>query len=157
VTRVSVVFEWAAVGEVSLDGRPVFPALPASPGLYRFSFEAAGVAPSIYIGESDDLRRRLYNYRMPGASQRTNVRMHEELIVAIANGSRVSLATIGAATITLDDGPSRLLDLTRKTSRLIVENAAIAAVIAEREADPDHGPREPARRRRSRMVVIYGP
>jgi hypothetical protein len=42
--------------------------------------------------------------------------------------------------ISLDGAPPRPLDLSRKTSRLILENAAIAAVIADRETDPVDDP-----------------
>jgi len=141
MTRVSVHFEWQRAGDVGFDGRPVFTSLPARPGLYRFTFEAPGRAPRVYIGETDNLERRARNYRTPGASQRTNVRMNEELVDAIRAGSRVSCAILTEASISLDGGASRILDLSRKTGRLIVENAAMAAVIAEREADVDHGPR----------------
>jgi len=140
MTRVVVDFNWQSAGEISLDGRPVFPALPVAPGLYRFTFEAPGAAPRVYIGETDELRRRAQDYRTPGATQRTNVRMNKELVDAIHGGSRVWCAVITAASISLDGASPRLLDLTRKTSRLIVENAAMAAVIAERESDPVHGP-----------------
>ena len=58
----------------------------------------------------------------------------------LTRGVRVSQATVMGATISLDDGPWRSLDLARKTGRLILENAAIAAVLAEREADPVRGP-----------------
>lgn len=38
MTEVAVAFEWRPVGEIRSDGRPVFPSLPAVPGLYRFAF-----------------------------------------------------------------------------------------------------------------------
>jgi hypothetical protein len=66
--------------------------------------------------------------------------MNRELVDALARGVRVSQATIMGATISLEDGPWRSLDLARKTGRLILENAAMAAVLAEREADPVRGP-----------------
>jgi hypothetical protein len=47
---------------------------------------------------------------------------------------------VTAATFFLDAGPGSVLDLGRKTSRLIVENAAIAATLSERERDPRNGP-----------------
>lgn len=140
MTSVAVDFEWRTAGDIRLDGRPVFPVLPSAPGLYRFSFETPNQAPRVYIGETDQLRRRAQHYRTPGATQRTNMRMHKELVDAIRGGARVTCAAITAAAISLDRGPSRPLDLSRKTSRLIVENAAMAAVIAERLADPVRGP-----------------
>jgi hypothetical protein len=140
VTRVAVVFEWQAAGEVMLDAaRPRFTDLPSVPGLYRLTFEGHDVS-RVYIGETDNLRRRAQRYRTPGAAQPTNVRMNKELVEALAAGGRVSCATVTEAGISLDVGEAKPLDLSRKTSRLIVENAAMAAVIAAREADPDGGP-----------------
>jgi hypothetical protein len=140
MTRVAVEFEWRAAGEIQFDGKPVFPSVPVAPGLYRFTFEASGAARRVYIGETDDLRRRVQLYRTPGASQRTNVRMNHELVAAMRAGVLVSCAVITTASLSLDGGESRPLDLSRKTGRLIVENAAMAGVIAEREADPINGP-----------------
>ncbi|CAN5374893.1 hypothetical protein BH23ACT6_BH23ACT6_18940 [soil metagenome] len=64
--ELSVEFTWLRAGELSLDGdgSPLFPLLPASPGLYRFDFgvDDEGVR-SLYIGESSSLRRRASNYR----------------------------------------------------------------------------------------------
>jgi hypothetical protein len=140
MTRVAVQFEWRSAGEIRSDGRPVFPSLPVAPGLYRFAFEAPGAVPRIYIGETDELRRRAQHYRTPGPTQRTNVRMNQELLAAIRSGSRVRCAVITTALISLDDGAPLSFDLSRKTGRLIVENAAMAAVIAAREADPVGGP-----------------
>lgn len=59
---------------------------------------------------------------------------------AVTAGVYVSCATVTSATISVDRGEPRPLDLSRKTSRLIVENAAMAAVMAERDADPVAGP-----------------
>jgi hypothetical protein len=66
--------------------------------------------------------------------------MNKELVEAIRGGSTVVCAVITAATVSLDGAPSRPLDLSRKTSRQVVDNAATAVVIAEREADPVHCP-----------------
>lgn len=66
--------------------------------------------------------------------------MNQELVDALTRGVRVSQATVTGATISLDDGPWRSLDLARKTGRLILENGAMAAVLAERETDPVRGP-----------------
>lgn len=137
MTRVTVEFEWQPVGEIRLEGtRPVFPLLPAVPGLYRFSFDPASGQRRVYIGETDNLRRRTQHYRTPGATEPTNLRMNRELVDAISVGTRISYSTITTATISIDDRAPRALGLARKTSRLIVENAAMAAAIAARAAGP---------------------
>ena len=140
MTEVAVTFEWQSAGEIRVDNRPVFPALPVAPGLYRFTFLTSGAAPRVYIGETDDLRRRAQHYRTPGARQPTNVRMNREIVEAIRAGARVSCEVITQASIALDGGQRKPLELSRKTGRLIVENAAMAAVIGQREADPAGGP-----------------
>lgn len=138
MTRVAVDFEWQPVGEINLHGtRPAFPLLPEGPGLYRFTFEWPDQrAPEVYIGETDRLRRRAQHYRTPGSTQRTNMRMNKKLVEALRTGSRVSCAVVTDALISLDGAKPRQLDLARKTSRLIVENAALEVVISQRAADP---------------------
>jgi hypothetical protein len=61
--------------------------------------------------------------------------MNHELMAALSAGVVVAVAVIVAATMQLDDGDPVELDLSRKTGRLIVENSAMAAVIATRDAD----------------------
>ncbi len=141
MTRVAVDFDWKAVGQITIEaGRPLFPRLPESAGLYRFTFAWPGRARGVYIGETDRLRRRAQHYRTPGPTQRTNVRLNQHIVDALGAGVSVSLAVITSAHLSIGVGPPRGLDLSRKTGRQIVENAAIAALIAEREADPQSGP-----------------
>lgn len=141
MTTVRVDFAWQPVGPLVLEGRrPVFPQLPETPGLYRFTFEWRGRARGVYIGETDGLRRRAQHYRTPGPTQPTNVRINGEIVAALEARVTVSVSVITRAAISVDGRPPRDLDLSRKTSRQIVENAAMAEVIAEHEADPAHGP-----------------
>ncbi len=140
MTRVAVEFTWQPAGTIRLEGsRPAFPALPETPGLYRFTFAFANGPTKVYIGETDNLRRRAQQYRTPGPSQATNLRMNNELTVALSRGTAVSVATITDATIELDNGMNESVDLSRKTGRLMLENLAMAAVIAGRDADPAMG------------------
>jgi hypothetical protein len=141
MTRLTVDFDWRHVGDVGLiDDRLEFPALSSTPGVYRLTFDAPTGPPRVYIGETDNLRRRGRNYRNPGPTQRTSLRMNTELVAALTAGIRVSQAIVVGPTISLNGAPARPLDLSRKTSRLILENAAMAAVIADRETDPVNGP-----------------
>lgn len=140
MTTVSVQFDWQEAGDIRYDGKPAFPTLPAVPGLYRFTFHRHTGPPRVYIGETSDLRRRAGNYRNPGATQLTNVRLNNELVTALRSGMRISCAVVTDATISLDGASARELDLSRKTGRVIVENAAMAAAIAARDADAEGGP-----------------
>jgi hypothetical protein len=141
MTRVAVEFAWRAAGNLRLEAdKPVFPVLDDVPGVYRFTFESPERPRRIYIGETDRLRRRAQHYRTPGPTQTTNLRMNEEIVVELRRGVPLSFAVITAASLAIDDASPVPMDLSRKTNRQIVENAAMAEVIAEREADLQGGP-----------------
>ena len=133
---VSVRFSWQQLGPMALDadGKVVFPrSLPQAPGLYRMHFTAtgAGQLDRFYIGETDNLRRRLAsNYRNPGPRQRTSLRVNEALCTHLAAGGRVVLAVALTADLGEPDRDGEPLDLTRKAGRLLAESAAL--VLAQR-------------------------
>lgn len=136
---VRVAFQWSSAGVVMLDagGRPAFPPLEGEPGLYRLLLTGgvAGLRPRVYIGETDNLRRRLStNYRSPGQSQQTSLRVNALLRSHLAAGGQVDLATATAATVHLHDD-EHPLDLQRKAARLLAESAAL--VLAHVTADAD--------------------
>lgn len=76
--KATVEFQWITIGEVRFDeqGKLEFPRLPSSPGAYALRFAGAG-APTKYIGETDNLQRRVSQYRTPGPSQLTNIRLNQ--------------------------------------------------------------------------------
>ncbi|MBO3739486.1 DUF7662 domain-containing protein [Actinoplanes flavus] len=117
--------QWVDSGVVLLDAadKPAFPRLAASPGLYRLTF--TGPVPQMYIGESDNLHRRLSgNYRSPGPSQRTSTRINALLREHLARGGTVLLATATAAVVVIND-QERPLDLSTKSGRLLAESVAL--------------------------------
>jgi hypothetical protein len=134
---VRVVFQWSSAGMVELDagGKPVFAPLEDEPGLYRLTLVGgvAGTPPQVYIGETDNLRRRLSsNYRSPGPSQQTSLRVNALLRSHLAAGGQVDLAIATVAVVHLHGG-EQVLDLRRKAGRLLAENAAL--VLAQVTAD----------------------
>lgn len=121
--RHTVEFDWLDAGAYGLSsGRPLAPGLPAIAGVYRLTFaDRPGAAQSFYFGETDNLARRLgTNYRSPGPSQKTSVRIQERVIATCASGGTVSIAVV---TSVLVDG--QMADLTVKAARLLAESAAI--------------------------------
>jgi hypothetical protein len=116
---------WQLLGTASVDaeGKLVLPAPPRCPGLYRLRL--LGSAPSVYIGETDDLVRRFSQYRNPGPSQRTNIRMNGRMTSHLAGGAGVSVevCTDAFAAIGSLHEP---LDLTRKSHRMLPEEEALA-------------------------------
>jgi hypothetical protein len=123
---VGIGFTWRPLGRVVLDerNRLAFPKAPATPGLYRFTILKAG-ATARYVGESDNIERRFANYRNPGPTQPTNVRLNERFLADLANGAEiaVAIATEGVH-LNRGDGPAAP-DLSVKSVRLLIESAAL--------------------------------
>jgi hypothetical protein len=131
VVELSLRFRWSAVGLMALepDGRLLLPRLPASAGLYRFLLSSPSGPASLYVGEAEDLRRRMYHYCNPGPSQRTNIRLNGVLREHLINGGTGHVATIEAVEQLLDQRWMPL-DLAERPARLLVENAALLAAAA---------------------------
>lgn len=124
---VSVRLDWLRAGEVTADagGRLVMPAMPVEPGVYRFLATRAGSIDEVYIGESSSLRRRIgTNYRTPGASQSTSIRINAWLLNIIRDGWAVTLdySLAGAVTIGEDAMPA---PLAASWARRLAENAML--------------------------------
>jgi hypothetical protein len=120
-------FEWHRAGRVTLDtaGFPQFPPMPRLPGLYRFDFggDAAGVR-TLYIGESEDLRNRVSQYRnakKDGGRNRTSRRIHLEVVAHLSAGGSVEFAITTDVRVAGDFAA----DLRRKSARRMAENAAV--------------------------------
>jgi hypothetical protein len=135
---VRVILQWTDAGQVSLDraGKPVFGVLDTAPGLYRMTFTGADlVRRKIYIGETDNLRRRLSgNYRSPGPRQQTSLRINALLREHLAAGGSVVLAIAQSAELRIA-GTDEYLDLNRKAARLLAENAALVSQQVRDDAD----------------------
>lgn len=129
--KITVFFEWKPVGKIQLDddGKLIFPRTSATPGLYRFDL-AGPNGTATYIGETDQLARRLQHYRTPGPSQRTNLRLNALMRSALSESRMVSLATITDEICISLDGNERLVDLSRKPERVLLEHAALYEAFA---------------------------
>jgi len=119
--RLSVEFSWREVGAIHLDdgAKLVFPSAPETPGLYRFDF-----GDRIYVGETDRLRRRFQHYRTPGPTQTTNIRLNALIAEALAIPGTAEVSIVTEATIKIE-GVWAELDLSHKSARLLLENAAL--------------------------------
>jgi hypothetical protein len=96
---------------------------------------SAASRPRVYIGESVNLQRRLAgNYRSPGPSQQTNVRINALLGRHLAAGGTVGVAVATSAALWLD-GTEHPLGLSRKDARLFAENAALVFAHVTDDAD----------------------
>lgn len=131
---VRVRLTWHRAGQVIHErGKLVFPALPRSPGIYRLTFSGSSDHPRMYIGESDDLRRRTGHYRNPGPTQQTSQRIHQELITHLAAGGTVMMSVATNAVIEAD-GETTQLPLARKSARVLAEHAALGIAYLDGKA-----------------------
>ena len=133
VVAVNVTFRWLAAGAIRLDslGKPQFPDLPPEPGIYRLMFDPlpGDTRPRVYVGETDNLRRRLSgNYRNPGPSQQTSLRVNALLREHLSRGGVITLSAALEVSAGSSDAAPAPLDLTRKAGRLLAENAALLAL-----------------------------
>jgi hypothetical protein len=121
--QVDVGFDWLDAASVELDAsdQPVFAGLPARPGIYRFAFTASsGELCGVYVGETDNLARRMTGYRNPGPAQATNQRLHHKIRQIIHDGGSARLAV--ATEVQVAGQP---VDLSLRPARLLAENAAL--------------------------------
>lgn len=125
---VTVELEWSVAGPIKLvDERLDFPRdLPIGPGLYRFRLLGLHEV-SVYIGEAMNLRRRADHYRLGNENQRTNRRLNGELLAHLAAGGTIEMSLALSGQVNAN-GESRPLELGRKMTRLLAENAALHAV-----------------------------
>ncbi len=128
IYQAEIVYAWHDVGRVLLTrGRLDIPNMGAGPGVYCFTLsEPDGTTRSYYVGESENLWRRMLGYQNPGSSQATNVRLNRILSALLEAGGGVRLAVVFEAT--LGGTP---LDIGRKPDRLIVENTALVDLAAQ--------------------------
>jgi hypothetical protein len=116
--------QWLDAGEIGLFGDDVvMPRLGEHPGLYRFRFPQSRDS---YVGETVNLRRRLYFYCKPGPTQATNLRMRERFRKARADGHSVLLGVSGHVELEIG-GKTVGPDLGDKATRCLLENVAILA------------------------------
>jgi hypothetical protein len=118
---------WIPKGRLVLDAQDKvqFPNAPAIGGLYRFKTRYPDGRFALYIGESENLRRRFSNYRNPGPSQQTSLRINAWLIELLSGGGEVSVAIVENARMTTKHGETGA-DFTVKSIRRLFEQLAIS-------------------------------
>ena len=118
-------FEWLDAGVVTLVAELLkMPVLGIRPGIYRFESRGSDEgAIRTYVGEAENLERRMGNYRNPGSGQPTNLRLNQALRDTLVAGGSVAVSVVLAGTF---DGLA--IDLASKPGRLLIENAALVAL-----------------------------
>lgn len=125
---VTVRMSWRRLGDITLTetGGLAFPAAPTEPGLYRLIVRR-GSRLQAYVGEATVLRDRFRNYRIPGHTQKTSVRINAELRSALSAGISVSLDVAFQDVALVISGVEVPADLGNKAIRRLAEQAAIVA------------------------------
>jgi len=121
---------WSPVGTIrqGTGNRLLFPdTTPILPGAYLISAVDRNEA---YVGEGQNLRRRLADYVnagwMPNRKAATNRRIQGWIIECLTSGSAVELSVCVEAEILEPDGTIRRLDLSHPYHRYLLEGLTIA-------------------------------
>ena len=123
---IALEFHWQSLGRMRVDANDglQFPVAPRRPGLYRFRLRDNGIARH-YVGETDELRRRFQNYRTPGKSQQTNIRMNAEFRDHMAAGGSIEIDIVVDKIHVNATGQPVQVDLSDKAMRRLFEHAAL--------------------------------
>ena len=129
--KFSIEFDWEPIGQVILDaaGKLAFPSLRIEPGVYRFRMVDTP-ASAVYIGESLSLRQRAGNYRNPGPSQKTSLRINARFLEHLRAGGRIEMSIARNVRIELN-GLGLEQTLAYAPQRLVVESLGLIAADAE--------------------------
>ena len=124
--RMAVEFRWGHLGQVErdADGELSFPSTGYIPGVYRFRVIGDGTERH-YIGEASELRRRFQQYRTPGSSQQTNLRLNRVFRDHLEGGGRIEVDV--AESVQLGSDGRSPADLNEASVRKLVESAGIVA------------------------------
>ncbi len=115
---------WQPFGKLNLkDGKIVTPKLPKISGIYEFRFNLKNKISS-YIGESSNLKRRMYNYYNPNESQKTNIRINKLIIDNLNLETEISVNIATEAWIDSKNITKRC-DMDDKSIRRLIENLTI--------------------------------
>ena len=122
--------QWDDCGDVYLGAKDElqFPELDSLPGVYLFRLDD-GKKTEVYIGETDNMKRRATQYRNPGSSQTTNINLNKIMKNNLKSGGRITIYLMNLITVEID---GRIIGgLDDKYVRRFLENAAILHAIQQ--------------------------
>ncbi|MGF6923874.1 DUF7662 domain-containing protein [Paraburkholderia sp. 40] len=123
-----VTMEWQPLGKLTMDesGRLSFPQVHAVPAIYRFRIRTAEGIERNYVGEAVDVKRRFGNYRNPGSTQQTSMRINATLKEALAAGAEISVSAVFEDRAWIErNSKSAPVNFLSKAVRCVFENTAI--------------------------------
>lgn len=126
--QLTMAMNWKCLGAVCVDeaGKLSFPDAPTVPALYRLRLSSAEGARH-YIGEAVNLRRRFGNYRNPGPTQATSIRINDVLRTHLAAGGQAEVDLVASGMTLSISGQEVTVELAHKATRRLLEQAAIVA------------------------------
>ncbi|MCC5947772.1 MAG: hypothetical protein JJT89_04880 [Nitriliruptoraceae bacterium] len=129
-SRVEVHLQWQRVGAVVLGaaGALQFPRVEPRPAVYRLTLFEGAQVDQVYLGESNNLSRRLRNYMKPGPTQATSLRI-SALVTGHVQRGDVTLDVAGGLRFSVD-GRDIDVDLSRKADRVLIEHAALVETVS---------------------------
>jgi hypothetical protein len=129
--EVAIRFGWAHVGPIVGTGTGLtWPAMPAGAGVYRFTLRL-GERARVYVGETDNFRRRFSHYANPGPTQSTNLKMKARLLELLnEKGGQAYIEVTTDVSLLVDGLALNGADLPDVFVRRLLENAALLGVAA---------------------------
>lgn len=122
----NLAFRWLPVGRLFMDHkkRLKFPSLTDEAQVYRLVITSDG-GRQYYIGETENIRRRVQGYRTPGLTQPTNKRMRNIMANALSRGGKVTIEVLELDEKTMTAFVGHGLGFGNRFTRCLFENAAI--------------------------------
>jgi len=95
------------------------------PAIYRWVIRKNEKIVAVYIGEAENIGRRIYGYLNPGPSQQTNKRLNSLFHEYISTGLKVELELLKIHNLRIHKDEMSPVDLSSKHLRLLLENLMI--------------------------------
>jgi len=122
----SLRMEWRKVGKIELDGRRLrFPEVPKAAGLYRFDLVPPNLSPWRYVGQAENLSKRLQQYRTPGRRQDTSRRVSSQIRHVLGIGGSVEMAVATGEAAVCRKGHCEQADFSDVKQRMLFERLGI--------------------------------
>ena len=132
--NLNIEYQWQNLGEIYLDhkDRLKFPDVSDIPAVYKLNIETEN-GPHYYVGETDNLRRRVQGYRTPGPTQPTNKRLQAIMMDALAEHKNVSIDLLHMSQKQAGQSAEFAFGLGNKFVRRLFENTAILKCLQDKD------------------------
>lgn len=97
----------------------------AAPGVYRWAVFVGEELEAVYVGEAEDILRRLRHYLSPGETQLTNIRLKQYLEGCVSRGRKVSFQFLEFEEFFINRDAFACSQLSDPFARKVIENLAI--------------------------------